>query len=68
MGIVETTAKRRAASADESPDMGEAVECLFCRRTAEQVTFVVQDRVHRYNVCENCIDDCARTVACSCVC
>ena len=43
-------------------------ECLFCHRTADRVTFVVQDRVHDYNVCEDCIDDCARTVACSCVC
>ena len=43
-------------------------ECLFCHRTADRVKFVVQDRVHRYNVCEDCIDDCARTIACACVC
>ena len=48
---------------------GVAIDvCLFGHRPADAVTFVVRDRVHGYNVCADCIDDCARTVACSCVC
>jgi len=68
MVIAETkTCRRTARPRDASPPAVPA-ECLFCHRTADRVTFVVQDRVHDYNVCEDCIDDCARTVACSCVC
>lgn len=64
----EKAAKRGATQADgRSPEDAGAL-CLFCRRPEGMVTFVVRDRVHRYNVCTDCIDDCARTVACSCVC
>ena len=68
MVIAETKTRRRAARAREASRADRPAECLFCHRTEERATFVVRDRVHDYNVCEDCIDDCARTVACSCVC
>ena len=68
MGVAETNTRRRPPPAREASPAVEPAECLFCHRTADRVTFVVQDRVHDYNVCEDCIDDCARTVACACVC
>ena len=60
---------RPRAEGEQSSDGGDAIEvCLFCHRPADAVAFVVRDRVHGYNVCADCVDDCARTVACSCVC
>jgi hypothetical protein len=59
---------QRAADAPGSEADRAIDECLFCHRPADRVTFVVRDPEHRYNVCTDCLDDCARTVACSCVC
>ena len=60
---------RRCTGGGQGPEAGDAADmCLFCHRPADMVTFVVRDRVHGYNVCADCLDDCARTVACSCVC
>lgn len=68
MMIAEAKSRRRAARPRDAAAAAGTAECLFCRRTADRATFLVQDRIHDYNVCEDCIDDCARTVACSCVC
>ncbi len=67
MAIGETKLRSRPPAQGASVEQRPA-ECLFCHRTADRVKFVVQDRVHNYNVCEDCVDDCARTVACACVC
>ncbi len=66
--IIEPQTGRRRAG-EQLPEAGDTTdECLFCRRPEGTVTFVVRDREHGYNVCTDCLDDCARTVACSCVC
>jgi len=60
---------RRRTAGRERSEPGHAIdECLFCHRPANIVEFVVRDRRHGYNVCVDCLGDCARTVACSCVC
>jgi hypothetical protein len=64
----EKAAKRNATHADGDIPRKASEWCLFCHRPADMVTFVVRDREHGYNVCTDCLDDCARTVACSCVC
>jgi len=68
MVIAGQTTRRRPARPREAPPVDRSAECLFCHRTVERVKLVVQDRAHGYNVCEDCIGDCARTVACACVC
>ena len=52
----------RAASVERLP------VCAFCRQDSSRVKFVIDDPDNLYNVCESCIDECARVIACSCVC
>lgn len=68
MGTVQSPTRRRTASSREASPETEPAECLFCHRSADRVKFVVEDRLRQYSVCEDCIDDCARTIACACVC
>jgi hypothetical protein len=41
---------------------------MFCRKSSDEVAFVIADRENISNVCERCADECVRKFACTCVC
>jgi hypothetical protein len=81
MTIVDTKLGRRRATAGNSPVAAEretlrdlkqrfesAPACSFCRRSSNEVRFVITDPANRNNVCESCGDECVRRFAITCVC
>jgi hypothetical protein len=69
MTIVKTRQARRDARSAGPPVVEARLPvCAFCRRDGTEVPLHISDAANLYGVCENCIDECAKVIACSCVC
>ena len=60
-------AKRRAEARDPKRS-GRSSACSLCRKTSDEVTFVITDPANLNNVCASCADECVRVFARTCVC
>jgi hypothetical protein len=81
MTIVGTKPGRGRVRSGSAPIQGEretlrdlkqrfesAPTCSFCRKSSNEVRFVITDPANRNNVCESCGDECVRRFAITCVC
>jgi len=81
MTVMDTKPGRSRASSRSSPTPAEretlrglkqkfdnSPACSFCRKSSNDVRFVITDPANRNNVCESCGDECVRRFAITCVC
>jgi ribosomal protein L37AE/L43A len=61
-------AAERETLRDLKQRFGSAPACSFCRKSSNEVRFVITDPANRNNVCESCGDECVRRFAITCVC
>ncbi len=67
LGSRTSLAKRKAEARDPKRSTRPPA-CSLCRKSGNEVTFVITDPANLNNVCASCADECVRVFARTCVC